>query len=553
MFALGGSDLRHQLLDLVMVNVCTVPERTAADQLALLGSLPPEQLTTATPLTTLELFFLSSALSVGDDSPLRIKPDNTNGGRFSSLAQAWLLGGAYAIQPLPNVVPVDIDDEGSLPGVRDALELVPLPVLEIASGGVTSQRRHFWIWCRDESEARAISDCLTSSLGGEAVRYGRRMRPPGAPHRNGTRLAFPVDSQQARSWASALAPDWVQTVGRLSPGLGEQLEKGVDADRSKSDFRLMRALIANGCSDAEIASLAMLGKGHFGIKARERGDDAGLNYVLRSVAKARSNPKAIFSSRQEAEAYLREVERAVDSAGPTPFGGSTGKKLMRGAVQMFSEQSTIGRPLAIRDLAVRAQMSTSTVRRWLPRLNEAGWLVRTASGKGHQATEYTLKTPEMTTLLSTLGGVNKYVVDLGLSGIQSFRHGNLNESGREVVLALFASAGTARTGQILEATGRSSSTVASALSRLQKEDIVEKVSHGIWRLLDVDWNLLDEQTGADVVAKQQRASIDRERQQYGNYQIRRMGLGLEHQFTALDSRTAVSHETGELVPISEIG
>ena len=377
-------------------------------------STPPTTTTTTRPTTPpydparyFEIDYVAQRYIclVGDDSPLRIKPDNTNGGRFSSLAQAWLLGGAYAIQPLPNVVPVDIDDEGSLPGVRDALELVPLPVLEIASGGVTSQRRHFWIWCRDESEARAISDCLTSSLGGEAVRYGRRMRPPGAPHRNGTRLAFPVDSQQARSWASALAPDWVQTVGRLSPGLGEQLEKGVDADRSKSDFRLMRALIANGCSDAEIASLAMLGKGHFGIKARERGDDAGLNYVLRSVAKARSNPKAIFSSRQEAEAYLREVERAVDSAGPTPFGGSTGKKLMRGAVQMFSEQSTIGRPLAIRDLAVRAQMSTSTVRRWLPRLNEAGWLVRTASGKGTPSLRCThLKLRRMTTLLKHLGG-----------------------------------------------------------------------------------------------------------------------------------------------------
>ena len=121
------------------------------------------------------------------------------------------------------------------------------------------------------------------------------------------------------------------------------------------------------------------------------------------------------------------------------------------------------------------------------------------------------------------------------------------------MLALFASAGTARTGQIMEATGRSSSTVASALSRLQKEDIVERVSHGVWRLLDVDWNLLDEQTGADVVAKQQRASIDRERHQYGNYQIRRKGLGLEHQYTALNSRTAVRHETGELVPISDIG
>ena len=75
----------------------------------------------------------------------------------------------------------------------------------------------------------------------------------------------------------------------------------------------------------------------------------------------------------------------------------------------------------------------------------------------------------------------------------------------------------------------------------------------MWSLLDVDWELLDEQTGADQAAKQQRASTDRERQQYGNYQIRRKGLGLEHQFTALDSRTAVSHETGELVPISDIG
>jgi hypothetical protein len=92
------------------------------------------------------------------------------------------------------------------------------------------------------------------------------------------------------------------------------------------------------------------------------------------------------------------------------------------------------------------------------------------------------------------------------------------------------------------------------LKRLETFEVVEKVSHGVWRLSNTDFVSLSEQWGADIDFKNQQTRHDLDRKSYGAYRLSRSPSQLDdsrQHLTAIDSRTAFDWDTGEILNLDE--
>lgn len=490
--------------------------------------------------------------------PLYINRDNTNGGRARSLAEAWSDGRAFAVRMRPEILPVDLDADIVHLSHEVRLLAGNHPCLEVASSGLHAPSRHFYILLRDEEVREQVASDLAALVGSGALRRGQPIRPPGAPHRFRRERAVPVDEHEFRQFCRAVLPDTSEILGWLQPSTLRFAATRAN-DRSAHDHAVIRRLIAEGLSDGEIILLALGGNLAFSEKARELPSGIRLTYLQRSLRKLRPTvfSRDQFRTRQDVDSFLERCEEAVSLIDPAEFGGHTARRVFTAAVSLFRDQHTLSRPLAVRTVAEHAQVSVQTAARQLGVLVTTGWLAKREGASGGKAVTYGLETSKISTHLRALGGcATRSVLIQAGTDEPLFRRGILNESGRSVWNALDDSTALSPT-QVSARTRIPVSTVQKALKRLLGVGLVERPVRGRYvRSNEHDLEVLAEQTGADVRAKQQRALYDRERAGFGGHRLRRLsqlyGSEILFEWEPVDSYRVRRLRDGTVVTIDEL-
>jgi hypothetical protein len=278
-----------------------------------------------------------------------------------SFAEAWASDRSFFINLRLEVVPFDLDlPEVELIGpVRDRLVEASVPFLEVASSGPERPNRHFFAWVPDETRRTRLVDRLGAEFGKTVVRYGRSMRPPGAPHRSGTVRSTAVDPTQLETLVEHLLPDPESLWRRLPPVDRRFVEAGPGPDRSSWDMSVAWKLARAGFTDTEMVWFGLTSRTPFSERGREdyrRHPKRGLSYLLRLPEKVRAagfRSHLRFGSREAVDHYLEQVSAGIDRAPRSEFSSPYQRKVLAGCVRLFAEQHTIKRPLSKRTLPVR--------------------------------------------------------------------------------------------------------------------------------------------------------------------------------------------------------
>ena len=512
-----------------------------------------------------EYFLLASQLAAPDGRPLYLDVNNKNIGRAGSFLEAWLSDKSFCCDVRPGVVPIDIDEKqiGALHEYREIIKSSGHLWFEVASSGLQSAKRHFYIWVEDPQEREAFVAELKQVCGSEPVRVGQKMRLPGVLHRSKRFRAEIVNPSQADRFMRAHLPDWGALFESLRPSTRQELLVGPPTnDRSVWDQHICFQMVAEGVSPAEIVQLAAHREGHFSRKAREQGTSAQtLRYLLRSIQKAHliyDGKPPLPRSRSDAEWMLDRFAHAVANAPVETFGGTSARLVLEGVVALLSEQSTFERAISERTLAEQTGLHRHTARKWLHHLQNQGWVEQSQAASRGKAAKYRANTFKLVPLLGTrIGGcVPKNGTTMKVSRCALHTWGYAGESGFQVSKALEALGGEGRTKDIAKGSGITPSNVGRVLNRLQGLGVVERVQHGVWQLTGTDSEYLAEETGAMQKIKARHALHGVERVLYGKYQLARLKQltpeGSLDRYEVFDSLTVCDWETGELISICDL-
>ena len=520
-----------------------------------------------------ELFRLAVCITDRASKPIFLGEDNKNAGRARSLQSAWDSDRAFCCMLRSEVVPIDVDQSQLhlVDRYRDEIRASGQPFIETASSGLDRPNRHFFVWIPDDEPRECLVERLRGIGGGEPVRVGQQIRPPGVRHRHHDSYSVPVDCRQVTavilSVTESDSPSQGQSTGqlmeRLSPLTRRVIDNGPPADRSTWDMSVTHRLLSDGLSADEIVHFGLNGSTRFSEKAREREQrhlGIGASYLRLGINKAESFPKngsLGIRSREDAIRLLDATADAVANTDHRVFGGLMARRVLEGCIQLFAEQSTFERPLSVRTVAETAQVHMSTAWKWLRHLLANRWITEVQGGRHGLATVYRLEIPRFRTLLGSQGGCeSKSVRFCGISKNALFRHRYGGESGWRAASALSALGGEASTGSIASCSYLLPKHLGSVLNRLQVLGVVEKVRHGTWRLTGEDLDFLAEHWGADLVEKQQAMRHELDRATYGQYRLSRLAQlappdSLLH-LQALDSVNACDWLTGETVSIGDL-
>lgn len=126
-----------------------------------------------------------------------LNSENKNAG-FDDYADAVESGLAYCIETRPEIIPVDVDEKQLryLPAYREILESNGDPFLEVASGGLNSPNRHFYVLVPDIERRKNLINQLKTIGGAIAVRVNQKIRPPYTPHRDGVNVSTPINENE---------------------------------------------------------------------------------------------------------------------------------------------------------------------------------------------------------------------------------------------------------------------------------------------------------------------------------------------------------------------
>ena len=143
-------------------------------------------------------FHLAASLVSGKKSFMYIGENNRQAGWADSLVEAWDSGRAFCCDMRPAIIPVDIDagQLDYLDEFRTLIEASGHAFVEVASSGLASPNRHFYVEVEDADTREAFCEALRGICGAMPVRVGQKMRPPGTPHRSGLAISEPVDPAQ---------------------------------------------------------------------------------------------------------------------------------------------------------------------------------------------------------------------------------------------------------------------------------------------------------------------------------------------------------------------
>lgn len=126
-----------------------------------------------------------------------LNSENKNAG-FDDYADAVKSSRAYCIETRPEIIPVDVDEKQLryLPAYREILECNGDPFLEVASGGLNSPNRHFYVLVPDIERRKNLINQLKTVGGAIAVRVNQKIRPPYTPHRDGLNVSTPINENE---------------------------------------------------------------------------------------------------------------------------------------------------------------------------------------------------------------------------------------------------------------------------------------------------------------------------------------------------------------------
>lgn len=506
-------------------------------------------------------------------APSKAEGDNEKDGWAKSLAEAVRSNRPYCLVLGECLIVLDFD--GDDPAVVATLRrsLADTPMMEVYSRGPQSPRRHLYVFepdrgRRDKIE-RTAREVEPNNERLQIIRGdgGRRIRPPGSPHRNGG-AAVVVDEDQARRFLSLLVPSADELVAELPRSTRDLIEAGPGKDRSNWDATMLFRLAADGLTDGEIAVLVadrsnrLLDKAWSANNPPERATTY-LALTLRGV-RDRLEFLASFRSKEEITDYLCRLFDAVSQGPPADFGGLINQQIIRGALSLFIERETTERDIDLRTLAERSAVALSTVRSHWPEILFKEWFRRTSHpvrGRGI-ASGYRVGSPRFGTYTERHPPSTPSYVPTTRETIlkevsqAAFRNrGGLCQSGR-VVLEHFREGTTRTRKELLELTGLPPSTMDSALSRLCPE-VVTRVRRGVYQMRpDVDLDVLAEQWGMDRREKAQKLRHEKERMRQGLYALGEALTGARTEewgrWEVRDSRTVVNTLTGEKVLIEQL-
>ena len=342
-----------------------------------------------------DLFALFAEVVAAPGRPaMLLNPDNTLAG-YMPLARALQRGRTFFVEVADDVLAVDSDRPADTVSVeRFAQELRERdlkPVLVDSGGG--PGRRHLF--------ARVPTPNLLKALKTEARDRGLdvrpTIRPPLALHRQGGRstLIEPRDPIQA---LAALLP---RQCRRLSPESYALLRMGdrTGRYRSRSEVTLALALAMVNARwpEAAITRALLDPKNIGGVKvqelARTRGERRARAYVGRLYARASERWQASPPRREEREsarAAVAGLRHFVEHMAWRGKAGGTDSVVILAHLEIAHRLAATMYNASARQIAEATGAHRITVQRSHRRLVRAGWLVCERTGRGSEATTWTL-------------------------------------------------------------------------------------------------------------------------------------------------------------------
>lgn len=438
----------------------------------------------STGMRTTDLWDLAKAVTATNYARL-VHPDNTTTDPLP-LHDAIVTGQAYLVIPRPELLVLDVDLPSDPTRTADLLTHLDhltttahhagVPTWTVPSG--RPGHSHTYL-VTGTGPARARLAHWATSVGMDVRTHG--IRPPGAPHRNGTTRAWdptwapqdvtslltaPANPTATSTLAAELCP--VQLPQRLRAALRHGHDHAGYDSPSHARMALAIAVRARGGPLSLLRALLNEPTSPLGATFRRRASRWQEQELTRLWTKA--GTWLTTSHPHTPTADLDDLTSALGDTAWTGVAGSNDLAVMEELIRRARNVPTTTVGVALGDLAVGAGVSRDTARASLRRLTHTGWV--------HVAAEHTARTTRMYALTIPQGltrtGQARQVPerdDLGDLGTDITRRGGLGKVTMRVARTI-ATHGTISTPQLSETLQMNPPAVRHHLRKLHRAGVI---------------------------------------------------------------------------------